>query len=105
MDWVHFGLLLLPVQFCPDWRGSVPVVSSITEPRALVALLFLSAIAYRAKTCLSTPNRERESMAWAFMVLTFLPAANVFFYVGFTIAERVTYAVSRASGAASNLAP
>ena len=33
-------------------------------------------------------------MGLAWLVLPFLPASNVFFYVGFVVAERVTYAPS-----------
>ncbi len=34
------------------------------------------------------------AMAILWLVVPFLPAANIFFYVGFVIAERVTYAPS-----------
>eukprot|EP00041_Stephanoeca_diplocostata_P030329 m.916331 g.916331 ORF g.916331 m.916331 type:complete len:692 (-) comp23734_c0_seq40:574-2649(-) len=119
MDWVQFSLLLLPVSFCPDWRGSIPEVSLATEPgRAVVGVLFVAFVAYRALRIItpraaipvaqpkdmSTTTTEdcvvsavagaREAMGWALTVLPFLPASNLFFYVGFTIAERVTYAPS-----------
>eukprot|EP00040_Diaphanoeca_grandis_P025973 m.144682 g.144682 ORF g.144682 m.144682 type:complete len:763 (+) comp30389_c1_seq4:47-2335(+) len=94
MNWIHFALLLFPVTFCPDWRGSVPVVDSLFDPRAWAGLAFVGFLGYRAVVCLRTRNRERESLGFAFLVLAFLPASNLLFYVGFTIAERVTYAPS-----------
>lgn len=123
MDWVHFSLLLMPISFCPDWRGSVPEVTLATEPaRAVAGVAFVVFLMYRAFRVIFPPSAApsvrsqdtppssrslssdgqlavavasaREAMGWALTILPFLPASNLFFYVGFTIAERVTYAPS-----------
>ncbi|EDQ84794.1 uncharacterized protein MONBRDRAFT_29929 [Monosiga brevicollis MX1] len=42
----------------------------------------------------SSPWARLWALALAWLVLPFLPASNLFFYVGFTVAERVTYTPS-----------
>eukprot|EP00039_Didymoeca_costata_P013141 m.195315 g.195315 ORF g.195315 m.195315 type:complete len:815 (+) comp15688_c0_seq8:75-2519(+) len=93
LDWFHFKLLLLPFEFCPDWRNCVPVVQDTADPRAWMAIAFFCFLSWRAYQCL-IKKLNTESMGWALLVFPFLPAANLFFYVGFTVAERVTYSPS-----------
>lgn len=93
-DWIHFKLLLWPVTFSPDWRMCVPLVESTSDPAAWVAILFFLCLALRAGHCITTATARTEAVAWTWLILPFVPASNLFFYVGFTVAERVTYTPS-----------
>ncbi|KAL1110182.1 hypothetical protein AAG570_008259 [Ranatra chinensis] len=88
-------LLLFPCDLCCDWTmGTVPLVANFTDPRnfgTLFMYLTLGALAYVAAR---VNNRQRGVviiMSLAFMILPFLPASNIFFPVGFVVAERVLY--------------
>ena len=94
IDWFHFSLLLLPTAFCPDWRGSVPLVESMADPNAWIAITFFSGLGFAAWRCFTRRAAAAEAIGWAWLCLPFIPASNVFFYVGFTVAERVTYTPS-----------
>ena len=45
----------------------------------------------KASDCIVLDKNERALLSLAFLVLPFIPATNLFFYVGFVIAERVLY--------------
>ncbi|PNF29326.1 Transmembrane and TPR repeat-containing protein 4 [Cryptotermes secundus] len=87
-------LLLCPEWLCFDWSmGCIPLVESL-EPRLLaVGLFWMTFIALLWKS-LSIPSGKGQRsliMCLAALVIPFLPATNVFFRVGFVIAERVLY--------------
>ncbi|XP_072160483.1 protein O-mannosyl-transferase Tmtc3 [Bemisia tabaci] len=92
---VNLQLLFFPCDLCCDWTmGTVPLVESFADRRNLVTLLVYSAVAVFAYVALSSENRLQSNamiMGLAFLVLPFLPASNLFFPVGFVIAERVLY--------------
>lgn len=100
MDWTHLRLLLLPTTFCPDWRNTIHLITSTADPAFATAVAFLIALVALALGLLRLHSRSGlaastpAATAAAWTVLPFLPAANIFFYVGFAIAERVTYAPS-----------
>uniref|UniRef100_A0A3B4A0Z4 dolichyl-phosphate-mannose--protein mannosyltransferase n=1 Tax=Periophthalmus magnuspinnatus TaxID=409849 RepID=A0A3B4A0Z4_9GOBI len=74
-------LLLAPVTLCYDWQvGSIPLVESLSDPRngATVILLLL--------LCL-----REVLVGLLFLIFPFIPASNLFFRVGFVVAERVLY--------------
>lgn len=94
---VNAWLLLNPSELCCDWTmGTIPLVESLLDLRNLATLvfyLFLGRLAYHSL-------RYRHSsakiviMALSLIVLPFIPASNLFFPVGFVVAERVLYVPS-----------
>ena len=75
------------------FKFSVDLVESFADPNAWIAIFFFACLATRAWQCIFTP-KEREAVCWAWLVIPFVPASNLFFYVGYTVAERVTYTPS-----------
>ncbi|XP_037086806.1 protein O-mannosyl-transferase TMTC2-like [Pollicipes pollicipes] len=119
---VSVGLLLLPHHLSFDWSDSaLPPLLGPADPRnaasaalllGLAALLFAACRA-PAETATNNNNNGSSSsskpsrpgghsgpgrpgllFALCFSLLTFLPASNLLFYVGFLVAERVLYAPS-----------
>ncbi|XP_042895073.1 protein O-mannosyl-transferase Tmtc3 [Parasteatoda tepidariorum] len=90
-------LICFPCDLCCDWTmGTVPLITSIWDHRNLSTLTFYTAFGtllwisvwdydFRSKTIL---------MSLALLAFPFLPASNLFFPVGFVIAERVLYTPS-----------
>uniref|UniRef100_A0AAR2LID9 dolichyl-phosphate-mannose--protein mannosyltransferase n=1 Tax=Pygocentrus nattereri TaxID=42514 RepID=A0AAR2LID9_PYGNA len=83
-------LLLAPIVLCYDWQvGSIPLVESLWDARNIAALvLALGMLAL----CLHCRMEGRELLVGIlFLVFPFIPATNLFFRVGFVVAERVLY--------------
>ena len=70
--------------------GTVPLVVSLADPRNLATLVLLVILAHLAYVALSKINRALL-MSLAMMGIPFLPASNLFFPVGFVVAERILY--------------
>ncbi|GFX90619.1 protein O-mannosyl-transferase TMTC3 [Trichonephila clavipes] len=90
-------LLNFPCDLCCDWTmGTVPLVTSVLDSRNIATLGFY--IAFGALLWTSLWEYEAKSkiilMSAAFLAFPFLPASNLFFPVGFVIAERVLYTPS-----------
>jgi hypothetical protein len=93
---MSFWLLVAPVSLCCEWSmGAIPVLADPSDPRNLWtagAYLILIAIGLYA---LSLPARARARLplagGLALLGITFAPASNIFFTVGFSVAERVLY--------------
>ena len=93
-------LLLCPYWLCFDWAmGCVPLLSSLQDPRCLavlcfwtisIALLYQSSVIGNGSFSRSWSHRQ-VLLSLAMLVVPFLPASNVFFRVGFVVAERVLY--------------
>ncbi|XP_077451489.1 protein O-mannosyl-transferase TMTC3 [Stigmatopora argus] len=94
---VNAWLLLNPSELCCDWTmGTIPLVESALDQRNLATLVFyvlLGLLAYRSITC-SHSSAKTVVMALSLIVLPFIPASNLFFPVGFVVAERVLYVPS-----------
>ncbi|GFR03571.1 protein O-mannosyl-transferase TMTC3, partial [Trichonephila clavata] len=90
-------LLLCPADLCCDWTmGSVPLILSWNDPRNLGTLtvyVILCAILWNIFWVDDTRSRILL-MGLSMCVFPFLPASNLFFPVGFVVAERVLYAPS-----------
>ncbi len=91
--WVQsYWLLLCPQRLSVDWGyGAIPLIGSWSDERNLLtAAGFLAAgVAVRWST---RQIPHALTVAWfAMLILPFLPASNLFFPVGFVIAERVMY--------------
>ena len=92
---LNFWLLLCPYWLCSDWSmGSIPLLHSIPDVRlvGLIAVILLLGII----TCYSLVrvykyNDKATLLSLLLMLLPYLPASNLFFPVGFVIAERVLY--------------
>ncbi|XP_018431934.1 PREDICTED: transmembrane and TPR repeat-containing protein 1 [Nanorana parkeri] len=88
-------LLLAPITLCYDWQvGSIPLVHSLWDRRNLETLVLLVVLLSLGLHCLAARKRtgHREVLVGLlFLVFPFIPASNVFFRVGFVVAERVLY--------------
>ncbi|KAG8196915.1 hypothetical protein JTE90_027619 [Oedothorax gibbosus] len=91
------GLFLYPHSLCCDWTmGSVPLVHSLTDPRNLATLLAYGILGVVVWNSMWTDDSRSRVliMGLSLCVFPFLPASNLFFPVGFVVAERVLYAPS-----------
>uniref|UniRef100_A0A8C4RKU1 dolichyl-phosphate-mannose--protein mannosyltransferase n=1 Tax=Erpetoichthys calabaricus TaxID=27687 RepID=A0A8C4RKU1_ERPCA len=88
-------LLLAPVVLCYDWQvGSIPLVETMWDSRILAIILFGVMMISLCLHCLLTLQKlgSREVLVGLlFLVFPFIPASNLFFRVGFVVAERVLY--------------
>ncbi|XP_046747903.1 protein O-mannosyl-transferase Tmtc3-like isoform X1 [Diprion similis] len=95
---VNLRLLFLPIDLCCDWTmGTIPLIETLTDPRNLATIASHATLAGLLATAILTRSRQTSVvliMSLAMMILPFLPASNLFFPVGFVIAERVLYAPS-----------
>ncbi|KAI7812039.1 protein O-mannosyl-transferase TMTC3 [Triplophysa rosa] len=94
---VNAWLLLNPSELCCDWTmGTIPLVESLLDPRNLATLVFyvlLSLLAYHSLWH-GHSSAKIVIMALSLIALPFIPASNLFFPVGFVVAERVLYVPS-----------
>ena len=89
-------LLFQPSRLSPEYAGTtIPLINSLTDTRNLASLFTLAAYSALGVCVLV---RERHDMvkrvgvfALSLLVLPYLPASNLFFPVGFVVAERVLY--------------
>uniref|UniRef100_F1MAQ6 Protein O-mannosyl-transferase TMTC4 n=3 Tax=Rattus norvegicus TaxID=10116 RepID=F1MAQ6_RAT len=88
-------LLLCPWWLCFDWSmGCIPLIKSVGDWRviALAALwLCLIGLIFQALCSEDSCKRRILTLGLGFLVIPFLPASNLFFRVGFVVAERVLY--------------
>ena len=98
---VNSWLLLNPSELCCDWTmGTIPLVQSLGDPRNLATLLTFVCLFHLGLVGLFSPDRKlRRSviMSLALLALPFVPASNLFFPVGFVVAERILYIPSMGS--------
>uniref|UniRef100_A0A8C1VQX5 Protein O-mannosyl-transferase TMTC3 n=1 Tax=Cyprinus carpio TaxID=7962 RepID=A0A8C1VQX5_CYPCA len=94
---VNAWLLLNPSELCCDWTmGTIPLVECLLDPRNLATVVFygmLSILAYQG-LWYGHSSAKIVMMALSLIVLPFIPASNLFFPVGFVVAERVLYVPS-----------
>ncbi|KAI1882049.1 hypothetical protein AGOR_G00246690 [Albula goreensis] len=88
-------LLLAPIVLCYDWQvGSIPLVESVWDVRNIATLLLGVVMVSLCLHCLTSLRRleKREVLVGVLLlVFPFIPASNLFFRVGFVVAERVLY--------------
>ncbi|XP_073733858.1 protein O-mannosyl-transferase TMTC1 isoform X2 [Callorhinus ursinus] len=88
-------LLLAPVTLCYDWQvGSIPLVETIWDVRNLATILLAIVMTLLSLHCLAAFKRLEHKevlVGLLFLVFPFIPASNLFFRVGFVVAERVLY--------------
>lgn len=90
---INAWLLLAPAQLLCDWTmGTIPLVTTLADPRNLATLVLLVILGHLAFVALfSSKTSKALIMALAMIGLPFLPASNLFFPVGFVVAERILY--------------
>ncbi|XP_035280751.1 protein O-mannosyl-transferase TMTC3 [Anguilla anguilla] len=94
---VNAWLLLNPSELCCDWTmGTIPLVESLLDVRNLATLAFYCLLGLLALHSLRYSDHSAKTviMALSLIVLPFIPASNLFFPVGFVVAERVLYVPS-----------
>ncbi|KAK5848761.1 hypothetical protein PBY51_008455 [Eleginops maclovinus] len=88
-------LLLAPVVLCYDWQvGSIPLVESLGDIRNVSTVLLAAVIVALCLSCvfsLQGPGSREVLVGMLFLMFPFIPASNLFFRVGFVVAERVLY--------------
>jgi len=87
----NMGLLIAPVLLSYDWQnGSIPLVHDFSDVRNAVSLLFYALMATSGLYAWTT---RKHSIVWCLivMVMPMLPASNLFYPVGFVVAERLLY--------------
>ena len=91
-------LLLCPSWLCCDWTmGTIPVIESLADCRNIATAAFYLISAILIIHSLKTTNSKRQRsliVCLALIALPFIPASNLFFPVGFVVAERILYAPS-----------
>ncbi|XP_067669530.1 protein O-mannosyl-transferase TMTC4-like [Haliotis asinina] len=92
---MHVWLLLNPWWLCFDWSmGCIPVITSLADPRILTVMALWTAFGMLLfRCCHGDFNSIRRILilSLAMLGVPFLPASNLFFRVGFVIAERILY--------------
>ena len=91
---LNVWLLLSPSQLCAEYAmGTIPPIASLTDPRNLLTLATFAGLL--SMGCYAVRSRDSHHRKLLFglcvMVIPFIPASNLFFPVGFVIAERVLY--------------
>ncbi|XP_025020449.1 transmembrane and TPR repeat-containing protein 1 isoform X2 [Python bivittatus] len=88
-------LLLAPVTLCYDWQvGSIPLVESIWDLRNFATLILAFVMLLLCLHCFVAFKKleHREVLVGLlFLIFPFIPASNLFFRVGFVVAERILY--------------
>ncbi|KAF7248493.1 Protein O-mannosyl-transferase TMTC3 [Varanus komodoensis] len=94
---VNAWLLLNPSELCCDWTmGTIPLVESLLDVRNIATVTFFCFLGTLLVFSLRYPGDSSKTvlMALCLIVLPFIPASNLFFPVGFVVAERVLYVPS-----------
>ncbi|XP_061389627.1 protein O-mannosyl-transferase Tmtc3 [Musca vetustissima] len=93
--YLNSWLLLFPCDLCCDWTmGTVPLIEGFGDIRnvaTLITFASLAALIWTACRSKSLQHSRMLIMCLAWIILPFLPASNLFFPVGFVVAERILY--------------
>ena len=87
-------LLLFPSSLCCDWTmKSIKLIESVLDMKILFIITFYAILLYLIYLSIrQLINRDhRLLIAFSMMIIPFIPASNLFFPVGFVIAERTLY--------------
>lgn len=94
-NYLDASLLFIPYQLSPDWSfNCVPLIATFTDPRNLLSVaLYLFLIIYSISLLLrlASPSAPILLFYLALAIAPFIPAANIFFFVGTFIGERLLY--------------
>ncbi|XP_049307444.1 uncharacterized protein LOC105223869 [Bactrocera dorsalis] len=93
--YLNLWLMLFPCNLCCDWTmGTIPLIEGFSDARNLATIATfasLAAVTWHACTTRNLMHSRVLLMGLAWLALPFLPASNLFFHVGFVIAERILY--------------
>ena len=96
-------LLFYPATLSFDWSmEAIPLINSLNDMRNLFTVIWYSCLAAISLACIvnlrttvNYPTGLDKSqvllIGLSLLVLPFIPATNLFFYVGFVVAERILY--------------
>ncbi|NXG27648.1 TMTC1 protein, partial [Dromaius novaehollandiae] len=88
-------LLLAPITLCYDWQvGSIPLIESVWDVRNLATVFLVLVLMLLSLHCIAAFKKLEHKevlVGLLFLVFPFIPASNLFFRVGFVVAERVLY--------------
>ncbi|KAL3311635.1 Protein O-mannosyl-transferase tmtc3 [Cichlidogyrus casuarinus] len=94
---LNLCLLFWPMHLCCDWSmGSIPLVKQIIDIRNICTLLAFVVIfvvfIFSVLSRKGNPNHRRNIfISLILLIVPFVPSSNLFFPVGFVLAERVLY--------------
>ena len=94
LTFINAWLLLNPWNLNVDWRfGGTPLITSLIDPLNLLTLLTFVCVAMLGvwSVCGSGKSHRTVALALSLLILPYLPASNLFFPVGFVVAERILY--------------
>lgn len=87
-----YWLLVCPLWLSVDWgHGSIPLISSWSDGRNLLTAAGFVVVCTAVRWSVRHMPHTLTAAWFAMLLLPFLPASNLFFPVGFVIAERVMY--------------
>lgn len=96
-------LLFYPATLSFDWSmEAIPLIDSLNDIRNVFTMIWYSCLAAILLVCIGnlrttinyTTTLDKSQVlliGLTFLVLPFIPATNLFFYVGFVVAERILY--------------
>uniref|UniRef100_A0A665TNB5 dolichyl-phosphate-mannose--protein mannosyltransferase n=1 Tax=Echeneis naucrates TaxID=173247 RepID=A0A665TNB5_ECHNA len=85
-------LLLAPIVLCYDWQvGSIPLVEAVGDVRNVATVVLAVVMVALCLHCIFSLQSREVLVGMLFLVFPFIPASNLFFRVGFVVAERVLY--------------
>ncbi len=87
-------LLLNPLRLCADWRfGAVPLITSLSDPHNALTVTTFGVFTVLSLYGVKGNRKENKILLFglSLLVLPYIPASNLFFPVGFVVAERVLY--------------
>ena len=71
--------------------GTIPLINSINDPRNLLTVVTIITVATLGIYGVSERAHKSVVVSLSFIIFPYLPASNLFFPVGFVVAERVLY--------------
>ena len=87
-------LLLSPSDLCVDWSSNtIPLIHSLSDVRNLATLVTFAVFLTLGAQMIKLDHRG-GLFSLSLLVIPFVPASNLFFVVGFVVAERVLYTPS-----------
>ena len=71
--------------------GTIPLIRSINDPRNLLTVATFVAMVTLCLHGIAEKSHKSVILALSFVIFPYLPASNLFFPVGFVVAERILY--------------
>ncbi|KAK8725792.1 hypothetical protein OTU49_010486 [Cherax quadricarinatus] len=94
---LNVWVMLYPWRLSHDWQlGSIPLITSLHDARNIASLVFYASLflLLRAGALAKGSDSRAVLLGLSLLVFSFLPATNLFFPVGFVMAERILYVPS-----------